>query len=543
MKQRFSTAFKAGAVTGHPLSLSLQKLRTDLLETEIARMKEVQNSTNEKDSDFELYMQAGEELISMRREAAKIHTSYKQPVKFSFPSNSLHNILDAQDFIPDAISAALANVERISRPPFKFAEEWSPIGKIVADIKACPQIPATMEEVTLLRSETQDRAYIVSVLNAINTACGARSPKSSRNSQQDIVMSLTAAQLVYDQRQAENKQQLVKTKSRASVLSRHTKIREIVHSSAVVLLHYVRTNTAMVFDTYMRDWSEDKNFSKTPRLYTMAQNLNTNYSMQQILRSAAKVELHAKVRGLLDAATMRLEDAVSRQEMLLTFTEEKYAFLGTAGHIKASPLAVPYMNYVLERIAKIGVQDVQVAKLRNYFQTHLLLRQSVESKDYHAAFAVLDDFVGNGKRSLEFVLEVLNNRNYQVIPEALKEFLLLSQDICDRTWQLQAERAVVSGRIRGKRCAVHVTEIDSQLIDEALKVLSLMPVISDHSENRKKLCILVKELRYKLLGNDIYSAEIANATEEQSVAFQKLQFAQKRADFGVIAPKVLHRFI
>ena len=478
----------------------------------------------------------------MRREATKIHTSYKQPVKFSFPSDSLHNILDAADFIPDAISAALANVQRITNPPYKFVEEWSPIGNIIADVKACPLIPATMEEVSLLRRETQDRAYIASVLNAINAACVARSPKSSRTGQQDIIMGLTAAQIVYDQRQAEGKLE-VKTKSRASVLSRHTKISEFVHNSAVVLLHFVRTNSLGVFDAHTRDWAEDKNFSTTPRLYTLAQNLNTNYSMQQILRSAAKVELHAKVRGLLDAATMRLEDSVSRQEMLLAFTEEKYVFQGAAGHVKPSLQAVPYMKFVLERIDRVGVHETDVSKLRSYFQVHLKLRQAVESKDYLTAFAVLDDFVGNGKRSLEFVLEVLNNRNYQVVPDALKEFLLLAQDVCDRTWQLQAEVAVVCGRIRGKRGAIQVTEIDSQRIDDVLKLLQLMPVVSDHSENRKKLCNLVTQLRFKILGDGIYSAELANATNEQSVAFQKLQFAQKRSDFGVIAPKVLHKFV
>ena len=544
MKQRFATAFKAGAVTGHPLSLNLRHLRTDLLETEIARMHEAQNAATEKDSDFELFMQAGEELIAMRKEAAKIHASYKLPVKFSFPSNSLHTILDAPDFIPDAITAALNNVERIARQPYKFAEEWSPIGKVVSTLTACPQIPATQEEVSLLRSETQDRAYIVSVLNAINAACGARSPKSSRNGQQDIVMSLTAAQLVYDQRQADNKVQQVKTKSsRSSVLFKHSRFRETVHNSAVTLLHYVRTNAAMLFDPYSRDWSEDKNFSKTPRIYTLAQNLTTSYSMQQILRSVAKVELHTKVRGLLDAATMRLEDAISRQEMLVGFSEEKYVFSGTAGHVKAAPPAVPYMIYVLERVDKTGVQDFLVAKLRNYFRVHLQLRQAVELQNYPAAFEVLDDFVGNGKRSLEFVLEVLNNRNYQVVPEALQEFLLLAQDICDHTWQLQAERAVVSGRIRGKRGAVHVTEINTQAIDEVLRVLQLMPVVSDHSEHRKQLCLFVKELRFKLLGNGVYAADPGNGTNEQSVAFQKLQFAQNRSDFGVLAPKVLHKFI
>lgn len=544
VKQRFATAFKIGAVTGHPLSLSLNNLRTDLLEVEIARMKEVQAVAVEKDSDFELYMQAGEELITMRQECMKIQLSYKHPTKFSFPSNSLYTILDAQDFIPDAIAQAVANVARVSKPPFQFAEEWQHIATFVGNMKACPAIPAVAEEVGLLKAETQDRAYIMGVLGCISMAysggSGAKSPRTS----QDLISTLTAAQGAYDQHQAVGGTQLVtSSKKKQTVAVRHSKIREVIHNSAVVLLHYLRASSGNLFDSFSRDWADDKNFSKTPRLYTLAQNLGASYTMQQVLRSAAKVPLHSKVRSMLAAATMRLEDSVTKQEILLSFSGAQYVFGGSVGHVKPAPLAVPYMKHVLERMEKVGISDPAVEKLRAFFCVHLQLRQSIQQTDYASAFDALDDFLGHGKRSLEFVLEVLANKNYQVAPEALKEFLLLAQDICDRTWQLQAEEAVVSGRIQGTRGALHATAIHWQRIDALLRVVELMPAVSDHSENRKKLCLRVKNLRFKLLGSGDLDADSSHAAGESTVGFHSLQFAQKKADFGPIATKVLPKFI
>jgi hypothetical protein len=543
VKQRFATAFKSGGITGNPLALSLTGLRTDLLESEIARMKEVQSAAAEKDEGFEQYMQAGSELVSIRKEAAKVHTSYKQPVKFAFPSDSLHMILDAPDFIPDAIARALAAVERSVTAPYRFAEEWGPIDRVLANLQGCPNIPASQQEVQLVVAESQDRAYLASALTAFGEA---HKVDTRPRAQQELIERLVARQTEFDQNLAQRSHSATTTAGRMVLKSRSARqsaVLELVHTSAVVLLHFLRATHDNLFDPLSRDWREDKNFSKTPRLPTLAQNLAAGYSMQQVLRSAQKVVLHPRVQSLVNAAAKKLDDAISRQEMLVAFTDTQYVFTGDVDVIKPAPAAISYMQFVSERIARVGVQDPTVQKMYAYFVVHQQLRDSTQRREFDKAFAVLDDFLGNGKRDLSFVLEVLTaNKNFQVVPQAKAEFTLLATVACDRAWQRLAERSVVQDRIRGRRGALQVSEIAWGAIDDALTVLQVLPAVSVRSQSLSNLCNLVKSLRRQILGDSVYIVDDAQRDAEVTAGLQKLQFAQKRSDVAVLASKLLSSF-
>ena len=539
MKQRFGAAFKSGAITGQPLSLNLIGLRTELLETEIARMKEAQAAATEKDASFELYMQAGTELVSIRKEASRIQASYKHPTKFSYPSDSLHTILDAPDFIPDAISCALAGVDGAIAQPYRFAEEWKGVDALLAGLQGCPEIPATQEEVRLVAGESRDRAYIVSVLGAFNSAAGVlRSPRSA----QELIDRLISSQGAYDESLKQGQVVTASTHWRSNRTVRQNRVLEMLHSSAVVLVHFLRAHSSNTFDPYDRDWTEDKNNTRTPRLFTLSTNLTASHSMQQVLRCARQVSLHPRVQSLVTAATMRLEDAISKQEMLQSLTDAQYVYTGTVGNVKTNTAAVPFLQYVMERVERVGVEDHSVGKIRAYCTVHQDLRRTVLQKDYVAGFAVLDDFLGNGKRSLQFVLQVMANKNYQVTAEANTEFLLLAQDICDRAWLDLAKQCVVADRVRGKRGALHVTEIGWKEVDRALTVYDSLPAASPLSAHMHKVCELVKTLRLRLLGNGEYLVETQHIDSSDSrVAFQKLEFAKKRSEFGAVAPKVLSK--
>lgn len=536
MKQRFATAFKAGAVTGHSLSLSLTGLRTDLLEVEIGRVKDMQSSASEKDAGFEQYMQAGTELINIRREASKVHTSYQHPVKFSFPSDSLHTILDAPEFIPDAISQALAAVSRATQTPYRFVEEWKEIDGIVSEMKGCPHVPAAHAEMQLIKEESQNRAYLAALLSVFHSASSvARSPRS----QLDLVGKLKTSLTAYNQ----EKNERVASNAAGGRKCRNTRsgaLLDVMTNSAVVLLHFLRAQSANLFDPYSRDWREDRNYSKTPRLSTLNLNLSTSYSMQQVLRSALKVQLHSKVQSLVDGAIMKLEDAISKIEMNLAFSDPQYAFTGSVGYVKPSDSAVNYMRHVVDRIDKVGVQDSVVQKLHAYFIVHKNMRYAIQQADFAKGFAVLDDFLGNGKRDLSFVLKVIENKNYQVPAEAAQEFHLLANEACDRAWQSLAEKAVIQDRVRGKRGALLSADVTWKHIDGVLEMLQSLAVVSNRSSQVCVICNLVRTLRQQLLGNGAYSGD--EDSRESSVAFQKLQFVQSRSEFGAVASKILNKF-
>lgn len=545
MKQRFATAFKVGAVTGTPLALTLTDLRTDLLDGEVARMKEAQSAASEKDESFEQYMRAGNELVTIRREATKVHASYKAAMKFAFPSDSLHTILDAQDFIPDAITRALAMVDRCASASYRFAEEWEPINSVLVDLQGCPAVPATQQEVQLVTAEAQDRVYLA---NTLDIFTAAQSLPIKPRAQQELIDQLVAHQAEYDQLKGERHAAAVATAKasgggrlifgRRAHSVKQSATLELVHTSAVVLLHYLRALKENTFDPLARDWKDDKNFSKTPRLLTMAQNLDASYSMQQVLRSAQRVVLHPRVQALVYAAAKRLDDAISQQEMLVAFTDAQYVLVGDVDGLKPAAGSVVYMQGVNERIAKVGVDDAAVQKMHAYFVVHQQLRDSIQSRDFQRAFAVLDDFLGNGKRDLAFVLEVLSNKNYQVVKEAAAEFQLLVAVICDRAWQCLAERAVVQDRIRGRRGALHTSTIGWREIDRALQVLESLPAVSTKSRHLSSLCTMVKGLRRHILGD---GAHVVHEGESES-GLQRLQFAQNRPDVAMLAAKVIAMF-
>jgi hypothetical protein len=539
--QRFTNAFKSGAMTGTPYQLLFSTIRTDSLEAEIARVRTMERESGEVDKGVQVFIQAAQELINIRQEALKIQGNYMPtPPQFSRPTNALSQILAEETFLPDAINLAVSRVtamhktkggnkdtttaqqqQQKSAAVVMMNREYDGLSRLINGLQYCPRLPFRLPEIDLIQIDISERQYVVEVLSYFqsmpeilavtpgNSQIGKKPESSSSSSSsstqlQNMIMTLIKAFSLYHQRKTQfNREDSSSNAVKKRRNLKASKVIEFINNSVIVLVHVYRAKALNVFDAFERNWKDDPNFLNTPRLLALMQQLSSGkFSFQQLIRSATKISpLHIHLNRYLTFIERELDDVVSDLEISEAITKESYLTRGEMGDLEVSEEGIDYGETVVRRINEIGFVNPVIQEKKLILEFILLLRVLTLRKKYLEIYDRIVQHLSLSDNELLTVSAVIYDPKFKLSSSpacenlGLFEFLLIAKDCLDYHWNEKVKIVLIRDAIQGQRGCLYSLKMDLVDLKLLLKVSELLKKKSSQSEFLVKLGKLVYALR------------------------------------------------
>lgn len=569
IKKKFQVAFKDvdSAVRGAPLSLQLSQLSTTLLEQVLQhastfleqqheqqhqqhqlmmsyRNEEVSSVKAMDDDEMKDYTSMAEGLIKIRSQLKAMSNAYHRRCKFT-PTNLMETILRSSMFLPDAINQAIAMTSSLrsnniisdammatTRP--SMVSEWSAVEELIMSLLGSPRGVADIiqREVQLLYEETLARKYVADVMSAFQRIESCVGTPSLQSDLCDDVYKLYSS-----------------TSHSVATGGGHScsKVLDFLNKSAVILVHYLRASSLNLYDSHERGWSNIDSLHSGSSLSILTVNITAGrYTMQHLLRSVAKESFHATVRVLITFTAHLIDTAVSCKELREYLTNAQYVsrFDSKLQAVVAPSDSEAYAIDVMDRIERITqkyaassssclknflptyiAQEAEFVELCRTFTVMRQLRGCHHGRKYSELLSILDDFVGDGKKSLPLVLESIFKCKYSVHAVALDEFRTLSRQSCNILWQNHVTDILSDGSISGYRGALNASEISWTLIDASIALLAFIDEPNQSSLVIKAFLDHVRNMRRSsvgALGGDKYVQCLNGTTRLSSDDLQQI---------------------
>ena len=562
IKKKFQVALKDvdSAVRGAPLSLQLSQLSTTLLEQVLQHAstfleqqhhqqhhhQQQQEASSVKavdDDEMKAYTIMAEGLIKIRSQLRAMSNAYHRRCKFT-PTNLMETILRSSMFLPDAIDQAIAMTSSLHpnnnsntnnniaggavvagammttmRP--SMVSEWSAVEELIMSLRESPRgvVDIIQREVQLLYEETLARKYVADVMSAFQRIKSCIGTPSMQSDLCDDVYKLYSSYYSTSH-------------SIATGGCSCSKVLDFLNKSVVILVHYLRASSLNLYDSHERGWSNVDSLHSGSSLSILTVNITAGrYTMQHLLRSVAKESCHATVRVLITFTAHLIDTAVSCKELREYLTNKQYVsrFDNKLQAVIAPSDSEAYAVDVMDRIERITqkyaassssscfknflptfiAQEAEFMELCRTFTVVRQLRGCHHGRKYSELLSILDDFLGDGQRSLPLVLESIFKCKYSVHAVALDEFRTLCCQSCNILWQNHVTDILSDGSIRGYRGALNASEISWALIDASITLLAFIDEPSQGSLVIKAFLDHVRNMRRS-------SVQYPNATTRPS---------------------------
>lgn len=468
--QRFNHAFKSGAIAGSPLHLLFHDVRIDLLENEVQRALTMESDSGEVDIDVSTYVTAARELIDVRKVAMDTHKQFRSHCQFSKPTNSLKAILGEQAFLPDCINKAVGRIDEIQKTRFEARKfPTSSLDNLIQESRACLKLPFDLVEIQLMLIDVSERSFIAEVLLYVATV------EKALESEATMKQTLHNLQHIFTQ-YYQRQERYAKFKQLKN-FEGNLWISQYLHDSAMFLIHFLRAKISDFYDPPDRDWKRDLNQENTPRLQLLQKHYKTGrYTMQQILRAAAKCDIHQRVQHVLRIAEAEIEDRISSQELEIALKDESFTANGSVGRVVISERAIKYAEGVLARIESVvGSRTGSVKQMKVLLDCINNMRLRILDRRYQDVLTTAAKFIHVGNKDLEFMSSILyESADGLSLGIAQREFMLLAKEACDKLWQQQFTEITIGGGVRGSRGVIPTFSIQYEDLQPLLKISEVM---------------------------------------------------------------------